>query len=304
MFRNGNTNMGGFSRLYNQLYNPNQGGYGPNSNDKLILTKGLLDLMRSHTKYISELSLFEQYIIWRYTLGSGSVNKELIGIPNETNKVFWTYLFFKNYNYSLNNLDYPYNNYTHYFHYPEDFLKENERTKLNISNIIINMFIGSLQTIIKNSPIVKEEFIVYKVSTYYPDLPKLEDFNEKYVKQLPFNSTTYNPEFDFSYFIGDKDPCCFFKIIVTKGLHVLYVPKEYHAYSFEDEIILPYGITFSIYDHGIVKLNYVPKDKLKLDVIQRNPLYIGPVYENNKSNNRLIKSKNINIFYVKLFDFY
>src|SRR5437867_3152472 len=104
-------------------YISNLGGYinslGPRYSQQkdYIFPKTLLDFMLKCTNYISSLSLFGQYCIWRYTIGSASINKYLIfngiGGPsgNDTstisNAIYWTQLFFKYHNNTFGSKVYP-----------------------------------------------------------------------------------------------------------------------------------------------------------------------------------------------------
>lgn len=83
---------------------------GPGSRIQLQITPALSDLILLHNQYQANLSIFDQYIIWRYTIGSGSINRRLIGLPG-TNVNQWTYQFFKYYNvkfYGLENIPAPF----------------------------------------------------------------------------------------------------------------------------------------------------------------------------------------------------
>ena len=142
---------------------------------------------------------------------------------------------------------------------------------------------------------------VYKVSSEYPDLPppKLTS-NPKQVLQKPFNSATIDPNFNFSPFLMDDSDCCLFAITIPAGAHVLYVPGVYHAYPFEQEILLPPNVTFDIYEHGLEIVHYIPIYQVKLLKAQRHPFKIGEIYEIDQSAPAEIKSKDMNIFFTNL----
>src|ERR1700761_7402559 len=70
--------------------------FGPDSELPYNVPVPLRKFMLKCTKYIGKLSLFEQYTIWRYTIGSASINTFLIfsKISNIKNTLYWCYLFF------------------------------------------------------------------------------------------------------------------------------------------------------------------------------------------------------------------
>lgn len=275
-----------------------KGGYGPGGQDKLIITKSLSQLQRSHNKYITNLSVWKQYLVWRYTIGSGSINKELIGIPNDTNKVVWVYQFFRYYNYDIKLIEGQFSKWKSFYgiRNASSYMKLADDEKIPIATKIIQLYIESLQKIILRSPPVEDNVTVFKVAAEYPQLPSKTNFEPKQVLQLPFNSTSYDPQFDYELFMADNSDCCFFVINIPKGSQVLCVPKLFHAYPFENEIMLPFGCTFDIFDHKNDILDYIPKQDVKLITVQKEPYMIGPVYELDPAMQVVLKTKPINIF--------
>ena len=95
---------------------------------KLDVGKALSTLLISHTEYLSNLSLWKKFIVWRYTLGSGSVNARLIGIDKLENNFYWAKNFFKSYNwkyYGIKAIEKPFQKYEDYFKNP-NLLKEGD----------------------------------------------------------------------------------------------------------------------------------------------------------------------------------
>src|SRR5580693_894953 len=207
------------------------GGYGPRSKDKLILSKSLIETQRKHNQYISNLSLWKQYIVWRYTIGSKSINIFLLGFNNEDTelaKTFWIYHFFKYYNNPTNLIEKPFKKWIKFFESPGKYLDLNLNMKKEIDNIIIKGYIDTLQSIILKAPVTMGDIMVYKVSSEYPELPFKNNFKPKKVYQAPFNSTSYDPQLYFSVFIADNADCCFFSIKIPKGSHVLIISETFH----------------------------------------------------------------------------
>jgi hypothetical protein len=256
--------------------------------NKLLLYPPLLKLLMSHTKYLLSLSIWKQYIVWRYTVGSGQINMTLIGFPNNENVVLWAYFFLKYYNkkqYGIDNIEKPFIVYKKYFKTPTLLLSD--KNKLKISKEIIKKYTDQLQQIILNSPSTEDDILVYKASSRYPGLPSdTQTLNEKKyvdVPQLPFNSTTYDPTFNFGLFITGTDTSVLFAINIPKGSKVLSVNPIFHAYPFEREIIFPHGVSFRVIDREKIKLSYISKDDIVLEKTQdpsKNGSYlIGEVYK-------------------------
>ena len=70
---------------------------GPDQTETYIYKQSLLQLINDSVRYVGGLSNFDRYCVWRYTIGSASVNSQLIFDKTSDNAPFWTYLFFKYY---------------------------------------------------------------------------------------------------------------------------------------------------------------------------------------------------------------
>src|ERR1700677_2945541 len=257
------------------------GGYGPGSIDQLNISVPLSQLILETNRYIAELSIWKQYLIWRYTIGSGSVNKELIGIADQESKVIWTYQFFKYYNqkvYGIDKVERPFQKYKGFFLNAKKYLALRDTDKIKIASEVIGDYIRKLQEIILKAPVTQGSITVYKVSSEYPELPSKNNFIPKEVFQKPFNSTSINPQFNFNTFIMEDADCCFFVINIPKGSHVLYIPPIYHAYPFENEVLLPFGSTFNIYGHIIEPFNYISNNDIRILKYQNEQYVIAKVY--------------------------
>lgn len=265
-------------------------------NYKLDIGKALSTLLISHTEYISKLSLWKKFLVWRYTLGSGSVNARLIGIDKPENSFFWAKNFFLSYNwkyYGLDKIEAPYKKYERYFKSPALLTIQDP-----IIPQLIDQYTKDLQKIILKAPPVPDDILVYKSSSIYNPILTQEIKKPTPLEQLPFNSTSYDPEFEFNFFLAPDAMGVMWQITIPKGSHVLAVNKAFHAYPFENEIILPHGSTFILKSAVQTKLQYVSKDHLKLEQVQKQPFVIGevfrpiPYYEPpiKESNIRLIKA--------------
>ena len=260
-----------------------QQNVGPGGKTKLIITSALSDLIQAHNKYQANLSVWEKYLIFRYTLGSSSVNAKLVGISEIAQIIDWTYKFFKYYNYrhyGLNSIKAPFDQWINYFINPKTFLNLPINRKQYLANRIISEFISALQTLILKAPPTLGDITVYKVSSYYPDLPTklIGSKRDKIVAQKPFNSTTYDPTLNFIPFLGVDKSCCFFQIIIPRGSRVLAIDLSLHAYPHEREILLPFGSSFDIYSIGTDILNYISPADQKYLSVQQLPLVFGEVF--------------------------
>lgn len=271
---------------------------GPQSSKIHVISESLRIHMQNCESYISSiLSSFDKYIVWRYTIGSASINTFLITGKISDNAVYWTYLFFQYWNNTvkklsdLKNLDYydydlpnDFGVFFDYFKDPEYYLTLNN--KEDIAEQIINLYIVNLQRIILNSPkVLGEGFDLYKVSSKYPGLPETNNnFKETQIKQLPFNSTTFSKEFNFAPFISPNSESVLFVIHIPKNSRILYVADLYHAYTFEHEFILPKDCIFDIYNYYIGELNYIDPSTVNINILQnKNDISMGSVYELNES---------------------
>ena len=271
---------------------------GPQSSKDHIISESLRIHMQNCEAYVSsKLSSFDRYIIWRYTIGSASVNIYLITNQISSNAVYWTYFFFQYWDNTVKKLsdlkddnfydyDLPedFGEFFEYFKDPKSYLSSINKEQIAIN--IIDLYVSNLQRIIINGPeVLGEGFDLYKVATRYPGLPETNDrFVKNQIKQLPFNSTTFSKEFNFAPFISPTADSILFVIHIPKGSKILYVPELYHAYTFEHELILPKDCTFDIYDYKISNLNYIDPSTVNINMLQpADNISMGSVYEIDES---------------------
>jgi len=198
---------------------------GPGGDTKLIITPSLSDLMLSHVKYQSLLSIWKKYLIWLYTMGSGPINRFLIGVSTIDTSIQWTYRFFSYYNvqqYSLEAIENPFRQWLQYFISPADFFNLPTDQQILITNEVLYNYIKKLQHIILKAPLTDGPITVYKASTPYEGLPDvLPPSGHAYVYQNPFNSTSYDPQLNFAPFTSLELDCCFF-LLISPGVHMFY----------------------------------------------------------------------------------
>lgn len=264
---------------------------GPNKPNGSILKTPLINFIQTCTDYVYDLPPLGRYCVWRYTIGSASVNKKLIFGETPENGAYWTYLFFKYANNNglgdkkLNGTDLgPFRKYLILFQDPESFKKYSLVDQIKIAGVIIDIYVEVLRTIILNAPSVPVGgFDVYKVSSNYPGLPSISPsaFKRTFVEQQPFNSTTVSPNFNFAPFMSLTDQSILFTIFIPAGSRVLWVPSEMHAYAWENEIILPPGCAFDIYRVEMGELDYIDKDSVHVVDVQEkgDNRVIGNVYD-------------------------
>lgn len=273
---------------------------GPGSSSELKVRANLSNFLLEQSKYVFNLDLWDKFLIWRYTLGSGSLNGFLIGINDVKKSVFWCYLTFKYYNYPVEMIRDGFERFKKYFRNPDEYLMLADDVKIMISGELIQLYIIALNNIIRNSPVVRNTIVVYKTSSEYPGLPDKNNFSPKEVIQLPFNSTTYDPQFNFAPFTSPESDCCMYEIFIEKGSRVLYIPSEIHAYPHEREILLPPGVVFDIIEHGLIELDYISMIDSNFVQTQDNPYHIGEVYRVNPLSKPNVKRKKMNLFIVNL----
>jgi hypothetical protein len=273
---------------------------GPGSSTDFIITPAISETLLDHTSYVSNLSLWDKFLIWRYTLGSGAINFSLVGIAKDDQISFWCYQFFKSWRYPPKYIHSRFRPYLRYFENPKELLYRSD--KLSISKSIISKFIHQLERIILSAPRNHSPFYVYKVSSKYPELPEESTLSvNSIVFQKPFNSTTYNPQFNFAPFIAEDATCCLHKILIPKGSRMLLIPSEFHAYPHEMECLLPFGSSFKVESITNNIFFYIPKEQQRFILTQNlNDLRIGQVYLVDPVSDNTTKRKTLK-YYISTF---
>jgi hypothetical protein len=247
-----------------------------------FLTTPVLKHIRRCSSYVYGLSEFNQYIIWRYTLGSASINYYMITGKLSENAVFWTQQFINFLvNSRIKNIPFSWSNLLPYLRDKITFENLTPTTQAKVAEILIKKYIADLTEIIENSPRIDEAFHVYKVSSRYAQVPDYNDAvklqgNTIVVEQMPFNSTSLDASMNFSLFLAPDAQCCLWDITLPVGSNALYIPSDNHGYPFEHEVILlpcnleVFGAHMSVLS-GVPDLNIVP-------IQDRNNISMGAVY--------------------------
>lgn len=262
--------------------------FGPDKTSSSKLSPPLLKFIDSCTKYISNLTDFNKYCVWRYTIGSASINTRLIFNKPSENSPRWTYLFFlyhKNTYPTNRKVPRDFYQWQSFFDKPDSYNQLPLDKQLLIANKLIDSYTILLNKIILDGPKTPkgDNIHVYKVASKYPQLPDIVGNKLVPVKQLPFNSVTVIKNFNFAPFIPADASCCLFDISLPPGSICLYIPTDYHAYPFEHEIILPPESTFLVKSIDKQILNYIDKEKINIVTLQSyNKIQLGPVYTINE----------------------
>ena len=283
------------------------------------MTKALIFLRAAHQKYQSNLSHFERYIIFKYTLQSWQVNEFLTGVSSkgagdkQINVIIWTRDFFYNYNlpvYGSDAVQAPYNNWIRFFRSPDAFLPQTVRPEqvaayiesrfeeanrtgkfahsfeemYDIAEAVMRQYIRDLQQIILSAPRTPKAFAVYKGSTAYPGVPKDQPLNGPVtLPQTPFNSTSYDPAFNYGAFIAEEDHWLLWSLHVGPNVPCLILSDLVHALPFEQEVLFPPGIKFRITSSKLAEMDYISKEQYmkeawrQVQKDRRRPL-VGPVF--------------------------
>lgn len=262
------------------------GLWGP-SEDVTIITKSLNNFIKSCNTYVAKLKTFDQYCIWRYTIGSASVNTYLITGNFGPNVPYWSSLFFKYYHNTVSGqikIPISFRTFVNFFTDPTNYTVLSKDQQMLVGGELIKTYIKYLSSIILKGPVVTGEgFYVYKVSGIYPALPTNVTQLPSDVLQLPFNSTTLSQYFNFALFSSPDASCCLYKIFVPPGSKLLFVPTDLHAYNFEHEIILLPGSIFRVNSITEDILNMIDPKNINIQLIQdKNDIRMGNVYKINE----------------------
>jgi hypothetical protein len=213
------------------------------------------------------LSDWDRFVIWSYTLGSGTVNSYLLGMLDKEDLFVWFQRIMMTYNQVTKGKGYK---------LPpkfRPFFKGPSVDRL----AFLDLYAKHLQRIIKGAPPTQGTFKVYKASSPYPSL-KVGD-----VYQRPFNSTSYRIDTNYSIFLPPGGLCCMHEITVPKGSRVLFLSPLLSAYPDEAEVLFPYGVSFRVSRTSSMKLNVPRNTTVQWKKVQEPPFSIGPVFFYNYS---------------------
>ena len=254
---------------------------GPDGKLRLHLNAGLSDMLRSHSRYLGNLSLWKQYLVWRYTVGSGQVNMGLLGLGDQEKRYYWVKQFFQFYNtrvYPLAAIELPFSQWDAYCQSPDTFRADTWND--DQLKFVIQAYANALQQIILQAPPLEREVVVFKASNPYPTLPREDPLQQPVdVLQVPFNSTSYDPQFNYGLFLAPDTEWALMRLVLPVGTRCLSIDPLYHAWPFEREVLLPHGCIFRFEQAQPIRLDFFPKEQIRFDQVQRPPeLVIGEIY--------------------------
>ncbi len=292
-----------------------------------FMTSALVFSRLAHSQFQINMGHFEQFCVWKYTFGSGKVNSYLINVfPDaEARKlaaVFWTTNFFQDYNvsaYRQKRLHPAFMPYVRFFLIPDDFLPRtalagdirayaDKRSKsfhsfnelADIAERVIQLYIRLLSSIVHAAP-AHQTLRVYKSSALYPGVPKDRTITSAVtITQLPFNSTSYDPAFNYGTFIAEQDHWLLWSLTIPPETPCLILSELFHAYPFENEVLLPPGVKFSVTASKLDDMRYISKEeylKQGMRLVQinvRKPL-VAPVFMLNTDFDPIIRSKRMHL---------
>lgn len=254
------------------------------------LSKGFHQTRLEHEKYQMNLPLWDKYILWSYSLGSGTINSYLLNTLDEDSLLIWTRRILYTYQ-NIKNIVLPqkYDRYKKIF--AEKTSSYSDVKFRSFSHKLVALIAEDVQRIILASPQIKADIIVYKASSKYPQL-KIGN-----VEQKLFNSTSYKVNMDFSMFLPEGGFCCMHKIVLKKGINSLILSPCLSAYPDEAEVILPYDITLEVKYISTMTLHIpLAEDYEKFIEIQYQPYTIGNVYDYNHKVECRTKERNVKMY--------
>lgn len=298
-----------------------------------FMNPSLVTARLAHSQFQLNLGHFERYCIWKYTFGSGKVNRYLIdAFPDARERqlaaVFWTSRFFHDFSFSVykqHRIHPVFKPYLRFFEQPDLFVPRNvpERSipafadkrayeahmdthhhnfeeLADIAERIIVLYIGFLTKIILAAP-AHRTLRVYKSSALYPGVPKDRTIDrEVTITQQPFNSTSYDPAFNYGTFIAEEDHWLLWSLTIPPETPCLVISDLLHAYPFENEVLLPPGVKFNVTASTLDDMKYISKEEYTtrgMRQIQPNiqrPL-LAPVFMLNTDFDPVIRSKRMHL---------
>ena len=150
--------------------------FGPLGNVVYDISPEFSQFLIRQNKYQMNLSLWKQYIIWKYTVASEPITRFLLQIQKDAEKIAnrWTLHFFEAYDvdfYGKKNIGTSFRKWLKYFENPRKFAALESPKKFQISKEIIEQFQRELRRIISNTPKTATDFYVYKASRLYTGIP-------------------------------------------------------------------------------------------------------------------------------------
>jgi len=296
-------------------------------------TPALSELMRAHVRYQSELGRMDQYLIWRYTMGSGALTRALVGAPDPESDLWWAFDVFAFYDTEMYGLEpvlgSAFARWARFFVRPKALLAAQGRGR--IAAKVIATFAREIERIVSNAPPTPGDIRLYKTASRYPGLPAPAEAIESRtvrvrclssarsssagrsgkdiddgdrdtvlaaIEQKPFNSASFDPQLNFGLFLSPESSCCAFVLDVPRGSRLLLVDPSLHAYPFEREAILPTETVFVVESSVEGLIGTIPSQtQMQLVKVQRGPPYvIGEVYRVDPASCERVERRAVTIF--------
>lgn len=233
-----------------------------------MLSSSISETRLKHEKYQMDLTDWNKFIVWIYTVGSSAVNGYLFGQDDPRVMKMWCVRFRQllaetspTMSYSLPR---PWLKYKRFFDGKADLSKEEVRQ-------FIDVYSKNLSLIISQAPPTTGEFTVYKSSSPYPGLEVGS------VKQMAFNSSSYRVDMNYSVFLPADGLCCMHKVTIPKSSRVLILSPLLSAYPDEAEVLISPGVSFEVYSTSFMKVSF-NKTSIKWKEAQGLPRRVGPLY--------------------------
>lgn len=243
--------------------------------DSEVMPSALVELILEHNRYQSNLSIWDKYLIWTYTLDSGPINRYLLG-----NKLLseedlrWLTGFLNRWPYG-NVVDWNFRKWQNYLRNAQDFLDYSERETLGRK--MIGTIALTLIRIIQEAPRPLGDFRLYKGSARYPGLENVVE--GEYLVQKLINSTSYNPHVNLTQFTSRN--CCAYELQVGPSIPLLIIDRSLHAFPNEMEVLIAPDVRFLLQKIGIRKIGYTVVNKSAYTLVQQEPYLIGEMYRQN-----------------------
>jgi hypothetical protein len=241
-----------------------------------------------HEIYQMELSFWSKFVIWSYTIGSGTVNMYLLGVVEKSNIPVWADRIARTFRQASTGMKISIPKvYQEYI----PFLRGQSNLSYQKKEELLILYIRNLQFIIKQAPPLTGDIVVYKASSPYPGLQPGK------VHQKPFNSTSYRVDMNYSLFLPKNGLCCMHRIEIKKGAQVLILSPILSAYPDEAEIILPHGVDFNVKSISSMALNFpVQTPEVTFKTVQNEPYTIGPIYFYNYKIDCSTEKRNVTLY--------
>ena len=251
-----------------------------------MLSAAIHETRLQHEKYQMNLTDWNKFIIWIYTVGSSAVNSYLFGKEDLSTMKSWCVRFRQLLGETSSSMSYI---------LPKPWLRFkrflDSKVNLNAEEVrrFIALYAENLSLIINQAPTTVSAFTVYKSSNPYPEL------GIGSVKQLAFNSSSYRVDMNYSVFLPPDGLCCMHKIQVPKGSRVLVLSPLLSAYPDEAEVLLPPNVSFEVYSTSSMKVNF-NKTTVKWKEVQTLRRRVGPLYFYDYKGDCNVKEKEVKLY--------